>query len=318
MTVGEKLSQILARFGVLIAFIAVVAWFSLARPGTFPTVLDIKNILTTAAPTMILAAGLTVPLVMDDFDLSVTSMVSLSGGAAIALMVTHGWDWPLALLIGIALGGVVGATNGFLIAYLGGSSFIITLGMGTVLTGLEFALTGQATIFTGVPKGYTAIATSSFLGLGTEVWIAFAVAVVIWILLDATEIGRYMHAIGGNPEAARLSGINTRGVRWSAFVVVALLAAVVGILLTADSGAYTPSFGAPYLLAPYAACFLGAAVFRPGEFNLPGTFVGVLLLGVIQTGLTMLNLQSYLINLVQGGVLISAVLLSRAGQRGSG
>jgi ribose transport system permease protein len=216
-----------------------------------------------------------------------------------------------ALLFGIAAGGV----NGFLVAYLGGPSFIITLAMGTVLTGVEFALTDQKTIFSGVAQGYADIGQNSFLGLNNMVWIAAVIAVILWALLDRTEVGRYMYAIGGNPEAARLAGIRTRFLRLLGFVVVGLAAAVVGVLISSQSGAYSPSPGLSFLLPAFAAAFLGSAVFRPGEFNIPGTVIGVLFLGVIQTGLTMLNLETYVINLVQGGVLISAVLLSRLGQR---
>jgi ribose transport system permease protein len=180
---------------------------------------------------------------------------------------------------------------------------------------VEFALTDQKTIFSGVAQGYTDIGQNSFLGLNNMVWIAAVIAVILWALLDRTEVGRYMYAIGGNPEAARLAGIRTRFLRLLGFVVVGLAAAVVGVLISSQSGAYSPSAGLSFLLPAFAAAFLGSAVFRPGEFNIPGTVIGVLFLGVIQTGLTMLNLETYVINLVQGGVLISAVLLSRLGQR---
>jgi ribose transport system permease protein len=99
------------------------------------------------------------------------------------------------------------------------------------------------------------------------------------------------------------------------FVLIALAGAIVGVLLTSNSASYTPNFGTSYLLPAYAAAFLGAAVFRPGEFNIPGTVLGVVFLGVIQTGLTMLSLQTYIINLVQGAILVSAVLLSRLGRQ---
>jgi ribose transport system permease protein len=137
------------------------------------------------------------------------------------------------------------------------------------------------------------------------------------VLLERTEIGRYMYAIGGNSEAARLSGVRVRSLRLLGFVIVAFSAAVVGLLLTSQSASYAPNLGISYLLPAFAAVFLGAAVFRPGEFNVLGTVIGVLFLGVIQTGLTMLNLQTYMINLVQGGILITAVLVSRLGQRSS-
>jgi len=205
--------------------------------------------------------------------------------------------------------------NGFMVAFLGGSSFIITLAMGTVLTGVEFGLTSQDTVYSGFPSAFTKIAGGEFLGLSNLIWIAAVVAVIIWVLLERTEVGRYMYAIGGNAEAARLSGVRVRYLRLVGFVIVALAAAVVGLLLTSQSASYAPSLGISYLLPAFAAVFLGAAVFRPGEFNVLGTVIGVLFLGVIQTGLTMLNLETYLINLVQGGILITAVLVSRLGQR---
>jgi ribose transport system permease protein len=306
---------LVARYGVLIAFGVTVLAFSLARPDTFPTVANVKAILTTAAPPLIVAAGLTVPLIMQDFDLSFGALISVAGGAAVTLMALHHVFWLVALLAALGLGLAAGLANGFLIAYLGGSSFIITLAMGTVLTGIEFALTKQTTLFSGVAPSYSHIAQNSILGLSNEIWIAGLVALVIWIMLDYSEFGRYMNAVGGNVEAAALSGLRTRALRLTGFCVVAVTAAIVGILLTANSASYSPNLGSSYLLPAYAAAFLGATVFRPGEFNIPGTVVGVLFLGVIQTGLTMLNLETYVINLVQGTILMSAVLLSRLGRR---
>jgi ribose transport system permease protein len=308
--------DILTRYGVLIAFAIVILVFSLAKPDVFPTWGNAKSILTAAAPPMIVAVGLTVVLAMQDFDLSFGSTIGVTGGAAVALMVRHDFGWVLALLIGLGFGVAVGLVNGYVIAFLGGSSFIITLAMGTVLTGIEYAFTKQATVFSGVPKGYVDIGAENYLfGLSNQIWIALVVALILWAMLDHTEIGRYMRAIGGNPEAARLSGIRTRRLRLVGFVIVGVTAAIVGILLTSEGGSYTPNPGSSYLLPAYAAAFLGAACFKPGEFNIPGTMVGVLFLGTISTGLTIVNLQTYLINLVQGGILVAAVLLGRLGQR---
>ncbi len=312
----DWLEYLLPRYGVIIAFLVMIAVFSILKPHVFPTGSDVKSILTQSAPPGILAVGLTTVLAMQDFDLSFGAMIGLAGGVAVALMTRHHFGWPGALVVALGFGVAVGTLNGYLIAFLGGPSFIITLAMGTVLTGIEYAFTNQATIFSGVPAGYTNIGAKSYiLGLSNQIWIALVMAVIVWVLLDRTEIGRYIYAIGGNPEAARLSGIRTRALRLFGFIVVAVGASVVGILLTSQGGSYTPAVGIPYLLPAYAAAFLGAACFRPGEFNVPGTVIGVLFLGTIQTGLTILNLQTYLINLVQGGILIAAVLLGRLGQR---
>jgi ribose transport system permease protein len=306
---------VVARGGVLIAFGVMILGFSLARPDTFPTWLDAKSIVTAAAPEMIVALGLTVVLVMRDFDLSVGSMVGLADGAAVSVMAQHHIAWPVAVLVGLGLGIAAGLFTGFLVAILGGNSFIMTLGMATILTGVEYAFTGQATIFQGFAHGFVRIGAGSWSGISNQVWISLVIAFILWVLLDATEIGRFMYAIGGNEEAARLSGIRTRTLRITGFVIVAFTAAIVGILLASAGAGYTPNPGQYLLLPAYAGAFLGAACFRPGEFNIPGTVVGVLFLGTIATGLTLLNLQTYLINLVQGAILIVAVLISTVATR---
>jgi ribose transport system permease protein len=311
----NRLGVLLARYGVLLAFGVMLLTFTLLRPSTFPTLDNAKSILVAAAPGMIVALGLTVALVMGDFDLSIGSMVGFAAGAAIALMVYHAMPWQLTIVLVLAMALGVGIVNGLLVPVFGGNSFIMTLGMATMLTGLEYAFTEQATVFQGVPQGYVDLGAKSLFGLSNQVWIALVVALVLWILLDATEIGRFMYAIGGNEEAARLSGIRTRLLRTVGFMIVAFAAALVGILTSAAGAGYTPNSGQYLLLPAYAGAFLGAACFRPGEFNIPGTVVGVLFLGTIGTGLTLLNLQTYLINLVQGAILIIAVLLSTVAAR---
>jgi len=311
----DRLGVLFARYGVVMAFGVMLLTFTLLRPSTFPTVDNAKSILVAAAPGMIVALGLTVALVMGDFDLSIGSMVGFAAGAAIALMVYHSVPWQLTIVLVLAMALGVGIVNGLLVPVFGGNSFIMTLGMATMLTGLEYAFTEQATVFQGVPQGYVDLGAKSLFGLSNQVWIALVVALVLWILLDATEIGRFMYAIGGNQEAARLSGIRTRLLRTVGFMIVAFAAAMVGILTSAAGAGYTPNSGQYLLLPAYAGAFLGAACFRPGEFNIPGTVVGVLFLGTIGTGLTLLNLQTYLINLVQGAILIVAVLLSTVAAR---
>jgi ribose transport system permease protein len=308
-------ASLFAHYGVIIAFLVVILIFSLLQPGVFPTWRNARSILQNVAASMIIAVGLTVVLAMQDFDLSFGAMIGLAGGGAVSLMALHQVPWPVAIVTVIAIGALAGCINGFVITVLGGSSFIITLAMGTILTGFEYVFTSEQTIFQGVAHGYASIGSTTFLGLNNQVWIALIVVVVLWTLLDATEMGRYMYAIGGNPDAARLSGIRVRLLRTSGFVCVGVVAAVVGILLTSEASSYTPNSGIPYLLPAYAGCFLGAACFRPGEFNVPGTVIGVLFLGTVATGLTMVNLQTSIINLVDGTILIVAVLLSRLGAR---
>jgi ribose transport system permease protein len=308
----------LFRYGLVVAFLVMIAVFSILKPHVFPTAANAKAILEETAPPGILAIGLTAVLVMNDFDLSFAAMLGLGSGLVTILLVNHHVGWVLAVVIVLIAGAAGGLLNGFLIAVLGGSSFIITLAMGTVFTGLEYALTGQKDVFSGMSSSFTNIAQGSpLLGINTQVWIALAIAILGWVMLEKTEIGRFMYAIGGNQEAARLAGVRVRTLRILGFVLIAMAAVTAGILLVSLGGSYTPNPGPPYLLPAYAGVFLGAAAFRPGQFNVLGTVVGVLFLETIQTGLTMLNLQTWIINVVQGAILVAAVLLSRLGEKTS-
>ncbi len=308
---GARLLRVLGRQGLIVAFVLSVIAFGIAQPDSFLTWINAKTILTNAVPPLILAAALTFVLVMQDFDLSIGGMIGLSSGLAATLMVTSSWPWQLAVLVVIALCALAGAVTGTLVAVFGGNSFVITLAVGTVLTGLEYAMTDQKTIYSGFPEGFPKIATGELLGLSIQVWIAVVVIAAFYVLLEKSEYGRYMYAIGGSIEAARLSGLYVRLLRVVAFALMAAAAGLAGLLVTAQGASYTPGTGSSYLLPAFAAVFLGAAAFKPGQYNIRGTVTGVLFLAVIQTGLTMLNFQTYIINLVQGGILIIAVLISR-------
>src|SRR5262245_61748864 len=187
-TARQRAGTLFARYGVLVAFAAMIVVFSSLRPNTFPTVDNAKSILVNAAPGLIVALGLTVVLVMGDFDLSIGSMVGFAAGAAVALMVYHDVGWQLAIVLTLLMAIGIGVVNGLLVPVFGGNSFIMTLGMATILTGLEYAFTSQATVFQGIPQGYVNIGAHSIFGLSNQVWIALVVALVLWVLLDATEV----------------------------------------------------------------------------------------------------------------------------------
>jgi ribose transport system permease protein len=310
---GDRWRKLVGELGILGALLVMIAVFGVLRPDTFLTTENLTNVLVQAAPLAAIAFGLTVVLVMGDFDLSVAAMSSLAGAVALYLMTREGVDWVPAIAVALLVGVVVGLCNGLLIAYAKNSSFIITLASGTILTGIEFTITNQETLFENVPQGYIDLGQGSIGGIRTLLIIAFAVFLACLILLEKTELGRYMRAVGGNSEAARLAGLNVPRLRLTGFVIVAVAAAISGIMLTAQAGSSTPSGATGLLLPAFAAAFLGAAAFRPGEFNVAGTLVGVLILAVIQNGLTLMNADPAVINLVQGGILIAAVWVTRAG-----
>ena len=249
---------------------------------------------------------------MGDFDLSFGSMVGLGAGAAVALMVNHEQGWLVALLVVGIMAVAAGLVNGVLIAYLGASSFVITLATGTILFGFEALWTDNRSI-TGVEEQfYLDLGKAELLWeLRAPVFIAVAFALAAWLMLDRTELGRYMYAIGGNREAARLAGIPVQRIRTIGFVIVAIAATIVAVLLTANIGGTRSNIGPPFLLDAYAAVFLGAAVFRPGQFNLPGTILGVLFLRVVEVGLLLQQIDNSWINVSKGAILVFGVLLSQ-------
>ena len=311
-----KVGPYFVRYGTIAAFLAVVALFSIARPNTFATWENWKSILNLGSVVMVIAAALTVPMIMGDFDLSVGYNTELLGAIAIVLVANVGIGTGGAVVLTLMLGAGIGAIIGAIVAWSKISAFVITLGAGTVMLGIELRIThnGQ-NIFSGIPSSFDKIATTEFLGLPLPVWLTFAVYIVLWFVTEHTVLGRYMAAIGGNQEAARLSGINVEVVRMCGFVIVGLGAALAGIILTSQAQQYYANAATGYLLPAYAGVFLGAATLRANQFHLLGTVIGVLFMQTIQTGLIIMNYQAYFANIIQGMILIVAVLLSRVGAR---
>lgn len=304
-----------SKYGLLLVFVAVLAFFTAVNGRSFINAATWSRTILSATgftPLLILAVGLTVVLAMRDFDLSFGNMVGLAGATAVTLMVRDDVHVVVALLVVLLVAVVVGLVNGYLIAHLGASSFIITLATGTILFGIETLWTANRSI-TGVTDGfYLGLNSTPVIGqLRLPVFIALAVFALAWVVMDRTELGRYVYAVGGNPEAARFSGVPVARLRTLGFVVVALCAALVGVLLTANFGGSRSDLGTGFLLDAYAAAFLGAAVFRPGQFNVPGTLLGVVFLRVVEVGLLQMQIQNSWINIAKGGILVFGVLLSQ-------
>lgn len=312
-----SLRPFVAKYGVILAMILTFAGFSLAKPDSFFTLLTLKAIPRDAAPLLVVALGVTVVLIMKEFDLSIGGLLGFAGTFAVVCVSSAHFGLPIAVavLLGILFGAALGLVNGVLIAYAGASSFIVTIGMATVFQGADLQVLNQRTIFEGIPTGYVKIASGTFLGLSNQVFIALAVLALLWWFLEHSEIGRYMYAIGGNAEAARLSGIRVPELRTLGFVLSGACAGVAGILVSAQASAANPNSGLGFLLPAYAAAFLGSTMWKPGVFTAIGTLLGALFLQIIGTGLSLLNLSGAIVLMIQGGILVAAVLLSRLGRQ---
>lgn len=314
---NSLLVDLVARFGVVIALLGCIVYFSLER-SEFAKFDNVQTILESSAPLAMMALGLTVVLVMGDFDLSVASTVGVASVTLIALMVKNDTPWGLALLIAIAACIAIGLINGILVAYVGTPSFITTLATGVILAGVELSILGSGKQFLqgDISPSYRDLGVGQPLfGIKSPVWIALALGVVLWVVLAKTEIGRYMYAIGGNPEAARLSGIRVKQLRALGFTIVALCALVTGLVLSAQTGSHTLNRGTPLLLPAFAAAFLGATLSKRGQFNVPGTVFGAVFLQVVETGLNYMGQDQDVQNIVKGLILVVAMLLNRLGAR---
>lgn len=306
----ESLRRKLAPFAVPIALAVLVVIFQ-SKNSQFLTVDNIKVIVQSAAMPAIVAAGLTVVLTLGEFDLSIQAMAGFATMTFAVLMANNGVPLVPAIAIVLLIGIVVGILNGVLVAYAKLAALVVTIGMGSLLNGGEFAVTHNQSISTGISVGFTSF-TRSYVGpVPTLAVIALGVGLVIWILLDRTALGREMRAIGTNSQAARFAGVNVRLVVVLGFMITALAATVAGILFTGFQGNVYPLSGLSVLLQSFAACFIGATMFRVGEFNVPGSIVGALLASVVSNGLLLANVANYGTYFFQGGILIVAVLFAR-------
>lgn len=303
----------LASYGTLIGLVALIVLFAALKPQVFFTPLNFTNILEQVAILAMIAAVQTVVMVVGDFDLSVGSLASLTGVITAQLLV-GGMNPVVAVLIGLAAGAVAGAINGFLVAYLGLSAFISTLATMTSFSGLALLLASGTTVF-GLPDEFVWLGQGRIGMIPVPIIIAVVLALTVWFLLSKTVIGRSWYAVGGNAEAARLSGVKTRFVRFSAFLVSGFGAALAGVILTARLASAHPSAGEPFMLSSIAAVFLGITLSRAGQPTIGGTTVGVGIVGVLSNGLNIMQVNSYVQQILTGLIIILAVSLSRLSKK---
>ncbi|CAN5364679.1 ABC transporter permease [soil metagenome] len=300
-----------SRYTLPALLVIIVVFFSVA-PATsvsFPTSANIDAVIASNAVLAVCAMALLCPLIAGEFDLSVGANVGLAS-IAVAALFSHGQSLVIALLGGIAVAMFVGAVNGFLVAKIGVSSFITTLGMTTVISGAVLAYTDGQSILDGIPSSMTSLSSEKFLGVPRVATLVAIVALIVWYVLSFTPFGRSLRAVGSNASAARLVGFNVRRVTFLSFVISGLVAGIGGALLVAQAGGANPQAGPGYLLPAFAAVFLGATVSRTSGFNVGGTVIAVLFVSVSVSGLVLAGVHPWVEQVFQGTVLILAVTIS--------
>ncbi|WP_310702585.1 ABC transporter permease [Salibaculum sp.] len=316
---------LIRRFGGLFGMIAVVVFFAASLPETFLTLRNWLNIGQQISMLAVIAATMTVVMVMGDFDLSVGSMASLSGIVAATLFVQD-WSIPAAVAAALAVGLAGGLFNGIIVSIVGILPFVGTLATLTVFSGLAFLISDGRTIFgRDIPAAFGDFARGGpplagvddrVLVLPNLVIVAALVVLVVWVVLEQTTYGRRLYAIGGNREAARLAGVPVRPLRLTAFAFTGVGAALAGLMYASRVASANPTQGDGLMLTAIAAVFLGMTLTRDGQPRVLATLAGVVVLGVLDNGLTQMRVDSYVREVLVGTIILIAVGLSALGRDG--
>ncbi len=304
-----------ARYATIIGLVAMIVAFAVLSPRAFPTVNNFTNVLNQTSLAMIIASGLTLAVVVGELDLSIGFAASLHGILVTGLIVSDKLPIPLAILIVLAAGALIGLVNGLIVTKIRVNSVIATLGIGTILTGLAFAYTSGVPIVSGVPESFLQLSLGRWLsGIPNNIVVMVIIVGGLWVLVERTALGQEIQAVGGNPAAARLAGIDVDRIKILGFMISGTCAALTGILLASRLGSGTASAGDSYLLTAFAAVFLGSATLRDGEFHVVGTLIGALIIAFAFNGLNIFGAPTFSQYMLQGAILIVAVGLSSLGR----
>ncbi len=309
---GSRWADFLATHAQLLSiagfFLIMVVVFSVLSP-VFLSSGNLLNVLRQAAPILIVAVAMTFVITTGGIDLSVGSTVALVNALA-AILIQFGVPWPLAVALLLATGAGVGAFQGFFIAFQGIQPFIVTLAGLSALRGIALLMTEGFSIPIPTDIGFVLIGRGWFAGVPAPAWIALAVAVVGFLALASMRFGRYVTAIGANPEAARRAGIATQRYLLLVYVLTGLSAAVAGIIIAARLGSGSSNAAVGFELEVIAAVVLGGTSLMGGRGSILGTILGALTIAVIANGLILAHVSPFFTQIVAGTIILLAVWLN--------
>ncbi len=299
-------------FWVTVALIVICLVMSWLQPAAFPSADNFYNISRNFAFIGIMAMGMTAVILTGGIDLSVGSIMGVVG-VATGLVLQAGYSAWLAILVGLLTGCIAGAINGALIAYLNLSAFVVTLGMLSIARSVAIVLSQNKMIYQFGPGGdlFNYIGGGQFLGLANPVWMLLFLTVVFAFLFNYSAWGRYLHAIGGNENAARLTGVPVDRIKCGAYVVSGFTAAIAAVMLTGWQGSALNNMGTGWELRVIAATVIGGANLMGGEGGAYGAFIGAALIEVIRNSLLMAGVDSNWQGTFVGLFIILAILLQR-------
>lgn len=304
----SRLRGNIRELGILLAFIAIVAFLMILSPSAFARPSNLINIVKQASINGILACGMMYVIISGGIDLSVGSTVALAG--VMAAHFSHPDTYPLIVpfAVALAVGAAVGLVNGAGVAYGDIPPFIITLGTMTAVRGVSLIASGGAPVF-GVSKGFEYVASGFLLGIPLLAVYFAAIVAVFAFILTKTVFGRRVYTIGGNEMAAKVSGIDVRRVKLLVYTLSGVLAGFAGLLLASRTVSGSPTAGSGYELDAIAAVIIGGVSMAGGAGKWYGTVIGALMIAVIGNGLDILGVSSHYQLVIKGAIIVLAVLI---------
>lgn len=316
--IKERIASIAQKYGILIALLVCCLFLSVASEY-FLTTRNIINVLRQVSINGILAIGMTFVILMRGIDLSVGSLVALAGVVSASLATTSssamviGGPYPvaIALLAGVGVGAACGAFSGLVVSRFNVPAFVATLGMLSAARGLTLLYAGGRPVPALTPA-FRWIGTGDILGVPLPVILLAIVFLLSWIILSHTRFGRHVYAAGGNPHAAKVSGINVSRIQLTVYVISGVLSGIAGMILAARTGSALTQAGIAYELDAIAAVVIGGTSLSGGVGRVTGTLIGALLIGVMNNGLDLMGVESYYQQVIKGLLIVAAVMLDQS------
>lgn len=319
---AENRGTLIQEYGIFLAFLLLAFILSLSNEY-FLTPGNVSNVLLQTSINGVLAIGMTFVILTRGIDLSVGSVVALAGMVSASFATTSitagvaGAPYPffVALAIGILVGVACGIIVGFIVSRFSVPAFVATLGMLSAARGMTLIYGGGKPVPALTPE-FRWIGTGSILGIPMPVILLAIVFLASWWVLTRTRFGRYIYAVGGNPHAAKTSGINVTRIRFLVYVISGGLSGLAGMMLSARTGSALPQAGIAYELDAIAAVVIGGTSLSGGVGRVTGTLIGALIIGVMNNGLDLMGIQSYYQQVLKGALIVGAVMLDQKRNQG--
>jgi ribose transport system permease protein len=314
MTRPRRLTLGVDRFSGFYIWALFIVVFGVWRPQLFLTASTAHSIASQQSISALLAIAVLVPLLAGAYDLSVGATINLTAVTVTWLQTTYHWGMWEAIALSVATAVVIGVINGAIVVLLRVNSFIATLGMGSIITAVQAIVSGSAQPLPPTAPAWSSLTQRQVFGFQIVFLYLIVVAVIMWWVLDRTPAGRYMYAIGGNAEAARLAGIRVGKWTWISLIVSSAISGIAGVFYSSLNGP-SLTFGPALLLPAFAAVFLGSTQLRPGRYNIWGTLLAVFVLATGVAGLELVTGVQWLNDMFNGVAVIAAVAFAVSRRR---